>query len=56
LLAVDSLEGTIIEKRIKEVVARGHKESILYNLKPLVPYKSETMFDDELKRYMDDHL
>lgn len=58
ILGVDSLEGTAMEARIKEVVKLGHKASIVYPMKANMKiFKSAPMFEDkELKDFIENDL
>lgn len=47
ILGVDSIEGTVMEARIDEVLKEGHKVSVVYPLKPNMQiYKAAPMFED----------
>ena len=45
LLALETVEGTVAGKRVDEIIAAGHKTSILYPLKEVRHYKSEPFYD-----------
>ena len=58
LLEVKSIEGTVVEERIKTVVKAGHSKSMVYGLKQkeIRFNKSRDMIDDRLFKDISEEL